>query len=231
VDDDHQNNDTSDKTPNTRKENCMIVVYGKASSPYCQKVTMMLDAIALPYAFRTPAIGGGDAVSAELLALNPNATVPVMLDQDNGIAVFESAAILLYLAEKTGRLLPAELPRRAEVYQWLMFEAATMGAVAGELHHYICVAQEDVPYAQARNQSRFLRCAAILEKQLDGRDYLCGTLSIADMAIYPWVSLLEDFTSTPLSTYPHLSGWLTRMHQGTPQTPPRRSEQVAETSC
>ena len=191
----------------------MIIIYGQASSPYCQKVTLMLDAIALPYVFRTPAPGGGDAVSAELLALNPNGTVPVMLDQDNGIAVFESAAILLYLAEKTGQLLPAELRGRVEVYQWLMFEAATMGAVAGELYHYLCVAPEDVPYAQARNQSRFLRCAAILEKQLDGRDYLCGALSIADMAIYPWVNLLEDFTSTPLSGYPHLDGWLTRIRQ------------------
>ena len=191
----------------------MITVYGQASSPYCQKVTMMLDAVALPYVFRTPAPGGGDAVSAELLALNPNGTVPVLLDQDNGIAVFESAAILLYLAEKTGRLLPVEPRPRAEVYQWLMFEAATMGAIAAELYHYLCVAPEAVPYAQARNQSRFLRCAGILEQRLEGRDYLCGAPSIADMAIYPWVTLLEDFTSTPLDTYPRLSGWLTRMRQ------------------
>lgn len=196
----------------------MIIVYGQASSPYCQKVTLMLDTLGLPYGFRIPATGGGDAVSAELLALNPNGTVPVLLDQDNGITVFESAAILLYLAEKTNKLLPTELRPRAEVYQWLVFEAATMGAVAAELYHYLCVAPEDVPYAQARNKSRFLRCAAILEKQLDGRDYLCGRLSIADMAIYPWVNLLEDFTSTPLAGYPHLNDWLTRIHQRASQT-------------
>jgi GST-like protein len=209
----------------------MMIVYGQASSPYCQKVTMMLDTIALPYGFRTPAAGGGDAVSAELLALNPNGTVPVLLDQDNGITVFESAAILLYLAEKTGTLLPTEPRPRAEVYQWLLFEAATLGAVAGELYHYLCVAPEDVPYARARNQRRFLRCAAILEKQLDGRDFLCGTLSIVDMAIYPWVNLLEDFTSTPLSGFPHLNGWLTRIRQRAAQTPPGSSAQVAVTSC
>lgn len=198
----------------------MIIVYGQASSPYCQKVTLMLDTLGLAYAFRTPAIGGGDAVSTELLALNPNGTVPVLQDQDNGIAVFESAAILLYLAEKTGRLLPRELRPRAEVYQWLVFEAATMGAVAAELFHYLCVAPEEVPYAQVRNKARFLRCAAILEKQLDGREYLCGSLSIADMAIYPWINLLEDFTSAPLADYPHLNHWLARVRQPASQMSP-----------
>lgn len=198
----------------------MIIVYGQASSPYCQKVTLMLDTLGLAYAFRTPAIGGGDAVSTELLALNPNGTVPVLQDQDNGIAVFESSAILLYLAEKTGRLLPSELRPRAEVYQWLAFEAATMGAVAAESFHYLCVAPEEVPYAQARNKARFLRCAAILEKQLDGRDHLCGSLSIADMAIYPWINLLEDFTSAPLEDYPHLNNWLARVRQPASQMSP-----------
>lgn len=194
----------------------MIIIYGQPSSPYCQKVVMLLDAVALPYAFRTPAHGGGDEVSAELLKLNPNGTVPVVVDQENGVAVFESAAILLYLAEKTGKLLPSDLQRRAEVYQWLMFEAATMGAIAGELYHYICVAPEDVPYAQTRNKNRFVRCAAILEKQLDARDYLCATLSIADIAMYPWVNLLEDFTSTPLSDYPNLNRWWARLRTQTP---------------
>lgn len=197
----------------------MIIIYGQASSPYCQKVSMMLECIALPYGFRAPTIGEGDRVSAELLALNPNGTVPVLLDQDSGVSVFESDAILLYLAEKTGKLMPTELQHRAEVYQWLLFEAATLGAVAAELYHYLCMAPEDVPYAQARNKKRFQNCIAILEKQLDGRDFLCGTLSIADIAIYPWVNLLEDFTSTPLSSYPHLGRWQTRIRGQASQTP------------
>jgi GST-like protein len=122
--------------------------------------------------------------------------------------VFESSAILLYLAEKSGKLVPADLRGRADVYKWLMFEAATMGPMAGELYHYECEATEANPYALNRCQERLIRCATILENQLRGREYLCGDYSIADIALYPWVSMLEDFTPARLSDYPELSRWL-----------------------
>ena len=191
----------------------MIVLYTQGSSPNGQKVVQMLRETALPYRVREVDLRSGEQYSAEFLRINPCAMVPAMVDEDNGATLFESAAILLYLAEKSGKLMPKDLRARADVYKWLLFEAATMGATAGALYHYECVAAEVTPYAISRNKERLVLCAAILEKQLQGREFICGDYSIADIALYPWVHMLEDFTSVRLKDYPELTRWQARLNE------------------
>jgi GST-like protein len=189
---------------NIYRSDAVIVLYGRTTSPHCRKVMMMMEEVALPYTLRTVERGSR---SEELLALNPSGTVPVMADRSNGAVIFESGAILLYLAEKTGRLLPVALDARAEVYKWLLFEAATLACAGSELYHYECVASDPPPYALARNRERYAQCAAILERQLTGRAFLCGELSIADYAIHPWAGLLEEFDVARLKDHPNLARW------------------------
>ena len=189
----------------------MIILYTQGNSPNGQKVSMMLRAAGLAHRVQEVDLRSGEQFSPEFLRINPNAAVPAIVDEDNGATIFESSAILLYLAEKSGKLCPADLRGRADVYKWLMFEAAIMGPMAGELYHYECEAAEANPYALNRCQERLIRCAAILENQLKGRAYLCGDYSIADIALYPWVSMLEDFTPARLGDYPELSRWLDTM--------------------
>jgi GST-like protein len=191
-----------------REESAMIILYTQGSSPNGQKVSVMLREAGLAYRVQEVDLRSGEQFAPEFLRINPNAVVPAIVDEDNGATVFESSAILLYLAEKSGKLVPADLRGRADVYKWLMFEAATMSPMAGELYHYECEAAEANPYALSRCQERLIRCATILENQLRGREYLCGDYSIADIALYPWVSMLEDFTPARLSDYPELSRWI-----------------------
>jgi len=189
----------------------MIILYTQGGSPNGLKVSIALQEAGLAYRVQEVDLRSGEQFSPEFLAINPNAAVPAIVDDDNGATIFESSAILLYLAEKSGKLIPADLRGRADVYKWLMFEAAVMGPMAGELYHYECEAAEANPYALNRCQERLIRCAAILENRLKGREYLCGDYSIADIAVHPWVSMLEDFTPARLSDYPELSRWLARI--------------------
>lgn len=189
----------------------MIVFYTmNSASPNIRKISIMLHEVGLPYTVKRVEKQGDGKFPDDFLAINPNASVPAILDQDSGSSIFESGAILHYLAEKTRKLLPADLKTRGEVIQWLMFEVANMGPVMGELYHYMLMEAEDISEAHLqRYKDKLVRFCSILDRRLDGREYLCGGYSIADIALYPWSVILEDMAEINLRDYPNLENWVT----------------------
>lgn len=191
----------------------MIDLYTLSSaSPNIRKATLMLDETGLPYTVKPVEKLDDGSSPADFLAISPNATVPAIVDHDSGAVVFESGAILLYLAEKTGKLLPRDLKQRAEVMKWLMFEVGNMGPVMGEIYHVMLKEPEELAaMVLPRYKEKMANFCAILERQLDGRDYLAGDYSIADIALYPWTVILEDMADIALLDYPCLNQWAVRI--------------------
>ncbi len=154
------------------------------------------------------------ALVDEYLSVNPNATVPAIVDKDAGITLFESAAILCYLAELSGKLLPANPQQRAEVYNWLLFEAANIGPVVAEIYHYMMLMENELAdIHMQRYQNKLVRYCEILDQRLEVGDYVCGDFSIADIALFPWTVVYEDLAEVDLSEYPNLSRWAERIGQ------------------
>ena len=147
---------------------------------------------------------------------SPTGQVPGIYDSDTDVALFETAAILIYLAEKTGQFLPGpDRPQaRAETLKWLIFEAANFSPAMLDIYHYTLQADVPNPYSEERARSRVCRAIGVLEETLtqdQGKDFLAGEYSIADMIVYPWMVILEDFAEIELSDYPALDAWTTRM--------------------
>ncbi len=193
----------------------MIILYMmQSTSPNIRKITMMLNEAGLPYAVHKFEKNADGKLPNEFLAINPNGTVPAILDKDNGAVLFESCAILYYLAEKSGQLLPAEIKNRGEVMKWLVFEAANMGATMGELYYYLLQATDELADAHLqRYKNKINQFCVIMERQLEGEAYLCGEYSIADIALYPWYGVLEDMADVSLINYPHLKKWADTISQ------------------
>lgn len=189
----------------------MIIFYTMHSeSPNIRKISIMLAEIGLPYTVKRVEKQSNGEFPADFVAINPNATVPAIVDTDTGITLFESGAILYYLAEKTRKLLPTNLKDRAEAVKWLMFEVANMCPSMIELYHYMLIDSEEIPDAiPQRYKDKLVRYCSILNQQLDGREYLCGEYSIADIALYPWSVILEDMAEINLGDYPNLKNWAT----------------------
>lgn len=193
----------------------MIILYTMLStSPNIRKITLMLDETRLPYTVHIFEKQVDGKLPDEFLAINPNGTVPAILDKDNGAVIFESCAILYYLAEKSGKLLPVEIKARGEVMKWLIFEAANMGATMGELYYYLLQATDELADTHLqRYKDKITQFCLILDRQLEGRDYLCGEYSIADIALYPWYGVLEDMADVSLHEYQHLKKWAVTIDQ------------------
>lgn len=189
----------------------MIIFYKMHSdSPNIQKILIMLEEIGLPYTIQRVDKQSDGKFSDDFIAINPNATVPAIVDTDNGTTLFESGAILYYLAEKTKKLLPTNLEARAEVVKWLMFEVANMCPTMVELYHYALIDAEEISDAiLQRYKDKLVRYCTIIDRQLDGREFLCGDYSIADIALYPWSVILEDMIEINLADYPNLNNWST----------------------
>ena len=189
----------------------MIIFYTMHSeSPNMRKISIMLEEIGLPYTIKRVEKQSNGEFAADFIAINPNATVPALVDTDTGITLFESGAILYYLAEKTQKLLPTNLKARAEVVKWLMIEVANMCPTMVELYHYMLIDSGEIPDAiLQRYKDKLVRYCSILNHQLDGREYLCGEYSIADIALYPWSVILEDMAELNLDDYPNLKNWAT----------------------
>lgn len=187
----------------------MITFYRiPGDSPNMRKVALMLGETALPYTIMQVEKQDNGQLAEAFRRINPNATVPAITDQETGVTLFESGAILHYLAEKTGQLLPTALRSRAEVMKWLMFEVANVGPVMGEVYHYLLTDTGHLPgVVLERYKSKLVNYATLLDTQLQGRDYLCGEYSIADIALYPWTLIWEDMSDVSLATYPNLSKW------------------------
>jgi GSH-dependent disulfide-bond oxidoreductase len=185
------------------------------ATPNGHKVHIMLEECALPYRVHAVNIGAGDQFKPEFLAISPNNKIPAIVD-DKGpdgrpISVFESGAILLYLAAKTGRFLPAGDRDRFEVLQWLMFQMGGVGPMLGQAHHFRLYAPEKIPYAIDRYTNEAKRLYGVIDKRLSASAWLgCGEYSIADIATWPWLRSWKN-QGVELEEYPHLKAWFERI--------------------
>ena len=160
------------------------------STPNGYKISIMLEEIGLPYKVIPVDLSKGTQLEAGFTAVNPNQKIPAIVDHDGAGApctFFESGAILVYLAEKTGKLLPTTQPARAHTFQWLMFQMSQVGPIIGQAGHFLNQAPEKVPYAIERYVKESLRIVGVLNGALAKRSYLAGDYTIADIATYPWV--------------------------------------------
>ena len=147
----------------------------------------MLEECGLPYNTIPVSIGSGDQFAPDFLKIAPNNRMPAIVDQDTGVSVFEGGAILIYLAEKAGMLLPEAMNQRFEVLQWLFWQAGGLGPMAGQLSHFVNYTREAVPYAHKRYTDEYDRLLAVMDVRLRDRAFLAGDYSIADIASFPWV--------------------------------------------
>ena len=177
------------------------------------KISIMLEECGLPYKLVPVNIGQGDQFTPEFLALNPNHRMPVIVDQDapgGPLPVFESGAILVYLAEKTGRFLSADTRERFDALQWLFWQMAGLGPMAGQAGHFLIYQEGKHAYATERYTTEYGRLLAVMERRLRDRDYLAGEYSIADMACYPWTSPYERLGQS-LDELPGVAAWIERL--------------------
>lgn len=156
-------------------------------TPNGQKISIMLEECELPYNVVPVDIGRGDQFAPEFLAISPNNRMPAIRDNETGISVFEGGAILTYLAEKAGCLLPESIEERYAVLQWLFWQAGGLGPMAGQLSHFVNYAKDSVPYAHQRYANEYDRLLAVMDVRLRDREFLAGDYSIADIASFPWV--------------------------------------------
>jgi GST-like protein len=190
----------------------MIELY-TSPTPNGYKVSIMLEEIGMEYSLHPIDLGKGEQKTPEFLAMNPNGRIPVIVDHDNDdFVVFESGAILVYLAEKSGQLLPREERARSQVLQWLMFQMGSVGPMMGQANVFFRYFPEQIPAAINRYQHEGRRLLAVLDGQLAGRNYLCDEYSIADIATWPW-AVTHEWSGIDVSGLDNLQAWLERMAQ------------------
>ena len=179
-------------------------------TPNGQKASIMLEEVGLPYVVRPVNILKGEQFDPAFLAVNPNNKVPAIVDPEGPegepIAVFESGAVLLYLAEKTGKLLPRAGAARYRALQWLFFQVGGVGPMFGQLGHFKGYAPEPIPYAIDRYRNETLRLYRVMDEQLGKSEYLAGEYSVADVAVYPWVDV-RWFHEIDLSAFRNVERW------------------------
>ncbi len=187
------------------------------TSPNARKVLIALEELGLPYRIRWTDISAGDQFTEDYLKINPNAKIPAITDHDGPggqpVTLFESAAILLYLADKTGRLMPADPARRWEATCWLIWQVATHGPAAGQAAHFVSHAPHQGihdEYATDRYRREATRVYQVLERKLSGQDYLAGEFSMADIACFPWVRVAAGH-GIDLVGFPAVSRWAGRI--------------------
>ena len=179
------------------------------STPNGRKASIMLEECGLPYRVHKIDINKGEQHTPEFLAINPNGKIPAIVDpqgpEGKPFSLFESGAILVYLAGKTGRFLPGSVAGKYEALQWLMFQMGGVGPMFGQAHHFLR-AKEPVPYGIERYGNETRRLYGVMDAHLATRPYFAGEYSIADIAIYPWVAR-HDWHKVELAGYPHVKRW------------------------
>lgn len=181
------------------------------TTPNGHKITMFLEETGLPYTVRSVNISAGEQFEPAFLAISPNNKIPAIVDDapaDGGapLSVFESGAILQYLAEKTGRFLPTDLRARIEVMEWLFWQMGGLGPMLGQNHHFVQYAPEPLPYAIERYVKEAERLYGVLNERLVDREFIAGEYSIADMACYPWI-VPHRRQRVDIETYPNVKRW------------------------
>ena len=180
------------------------------TTPNGRKVSILLEELGVDYEVHSINITQGDQNSPAFLEISPNNKIPAIIDRDNGMSLMESGAILIYLAEKYGKFLPKDSIARAEVNEWLMWQMGGFGPILGQAHHFLHFNPGKSDYAEARFRSEVARLYGVLDRRLEGRDYICDDYSIADMACWPWVSRYE-WQQVNLADYPNVRSWYQRL--------------------
>jgi GST-like protein len=186
-------------------------------TPNGWKISIALEEMELPYRMIPLDIGSGAQFQPEFLAISPNGRMPAIVDRDpagggDPIAVFESGAILLYLADKTSRFLPRDLRGRTEVTEWLMWQMGGLGPMLGQHGHFALYAKDELPYAIERYRRETERLYGVLDRRLAGREHICGDYSIADMACWPWV-VTNKAQAIDLGAFPNVRRWYDALKQ------------------
>lgn len=186
-------------------------------TPNGRKISIALEELGLRYTAHAIDIGAGEQYTPDFLALNPNNKIPVIVDADGPdgapVTVFESGAILLYLAEKTGKLLPSEPRARLDVLQWLMLQMGGVGPMLGQAHHFLRYAPERLPYAMERYRNEARRLYGVLDQRLHDHEWLAGgAYSIADIATYPWIAR-HEWHEIALDDFPAVARWFATISQ------------------
>ncbi len=187
-----------------------MIVLHTWTTPNGFKASIALEEMGLPYKVRPVNIGADEQFHPDFLKISPNNKIPAIVDEETGISVFETGAILVYLAEKTGKFLPASGEARYKVLEWLNWQMGGLGPMFGQLGHFAVFAPEKVPYALNRYTNEAKRLLGVLETQLSKHAYVAGDdYTIADMAIYPWINTLRTFYQQEelLTDTPHIKAW------------------------
>ena len=182
-------------------------------TPNGRKISIMLEEVGLPYKVTPIDISKGEQFKPEFLAINPNNKIPAIVDDDNGQSFFESGAILLYLAEKSGKLLPDNVADKWQVMQWLMWQMAGQGPMLGQAHHFLHFNPGTSKYAEERYLQEANRLYGVLDKQLEGKQFVAtDELTFADIAIWPWLSRYQ-FQNIDLHNFSNVLEWYLRLAQ------------------
>ncbi len=189
----------------------MIDLY-TAATPNGWKVSIALEELGLDYKLHALKLSEDEQKSPEYLRINPNGRIPAIIDRDTGMTIFESGAILQYLAEKTGQLMPADLKGKYEVIQWLMFQMGGVGPMQGQANVFYRYFPEKIPAVIERYQNESKRLFTVLDRQLSDREFLAGDYSIADIANWSWVGIYE-WSGISIDDLPHLQRWLETIRQ------------------
>jgi GST-like protein len=180
------------------------------TTPNGYKITIMLEEVGLPYNVIPVNIRTGDQFKPDFLKISPNNKIPAIVDHEgpggNPFSLFESGAILMYLAEKTGKLMPSEMRKRYEVVEWLMFQMASVGPMFGQVNHFKNAAPEPIPYAIERYSNEMRRLYGVMDRRLAEVEYLAGDYSIADIATFPW-TVRHDANGIDFAEFPNVGRW------------------------
>ena len=182
------------------------------TTPNGRKASIGLEEFGLPYTAHAIDIGKGEQFAPDFLKISPNNRIPAIVDRDNGMSLFESGAILIYLADKTGKLLPKDGEERYRVIEWLMWQMGGVGPMIGQAHHFLRQNPGKAPYAEERYHKEALRLYGVLERRLEGRDFVAGDYSIADIATWPWIARFE-WHKVDLNQFPNVKRWYVSIAQ------------------
>jgi GST-like protein len=190
-----------------RTEETMIDLY-TWTTPNGRKASIALEEMGLPYKAHAIDISKDEQFAPAFLKISPNNRIPAIVDNDTGMSLFESGAILIYLADKTGKLLPKQGEDRYRVIEWLMWQMGGPGPMLGQVHHFVKYNKGKSAYAEERYSKEAQRLYGVLDRRLEGRDFVAGDYSIADIAIWPWISRFE-WQEVDLNKFPNVKRWYT----------------------